>query len=50
MKNYKMAQIENIKNFDQPYKGKFKYHLTLREGVCLNRQIIVIWGVGQIVI
>jgi len=24
-------------------KGTFKYHMTLREGVCSNRQSTVIW-------
>jgi len=35
------------------YKRTLKYHTTLREGVCSNRQSTVIWeegGVGQIVI
>jgi len=26
--------------------GKFKYHMTLREGVCSNRQSTVIWTEG----
>jgi len=32
-------------------KGMFKYHMTLWEGVCSNRQSGVTWGEGgQIVI
>jgi len=27
-------------------KGTFKYHMTLREGVCSNRQSTVIWEEG----
>jgi len=41
LKPTKPAPVET-----ETIRGTFKYHMTLREGVCSNRQSIVIWEEG----